>query len=41
MYGTTNIKFNKVSFIYKILFKSEELDTVKFRMNAILTHCIL
>ena len=31
----------KVSFIYKILFKCKELDTVKFHTNAILNHCIL
>ena len=35
------IRLNKVSIIYKILFKSKELDTVKFHTNTILTHCFL
>ena len=35
------IRLNKVSFIYTILFKCRELDTVKFQTKAILIHCIL
>jgi len=36
-----DIRLNKLSFVYKILFKCKELDTLKFHTNAILTHRIL